>query len=410
MSAPDVFDELLSLRRLEVALKRGDERMFEQGLDRLGGEILARQPFKHHHAWQNLLTAATDSDKLAERLKENLREAITRLIAVEARVAPAPAPTEEAPEAESTSPAIALVLGWQTSLRDDRLRNGFLSWLARSGGQTASAGLIERWLRDDGLTLEQLVNRANLTLAAAYAGVATQEPHWVDTLLAGLAHVLAEAPAPSITRLIDAIAPIGPVSVLAAEPGLSWERFYGAGTFRRGPAEHGRVALAKLAGSVDRFYCHACYRVAEAPDAAGVRALVLACPHCGAPARPLMVPTNSPHFMPAPLRETYAWGASLLREAATWVLVAPPAPTDDAFQRWLLEAVDGDKRVVVLSDDDEALKAWQETLGDRAGTVVTSHGSADEVLAFLLQGGVPELKSPPVPAATPSFAKKKAKR
>jgi hypothetical protein len=408
VSAPDVFDELLSLRRLEVALKRGDERMFQQGLERLGAEVLARQPFKHHHAWQNLLASATESDRLPEALKESLREAIARLIAVEARVAPAAPAAEEAMPAEAGGQAIALVLGWHSSLRDESLRNNFLAWLGRAG-QTASATLLERWLRD-GLSLEQLLNRANLTLAAAHAGVVTHEAPWVDTLLAGLAQVLAAPSAPPITRLIEAIAPLGPVSVLTVEPSLSWERFYGPASFRRSSEGAGRVALAKLAGSVDRFYCHACYQTTEVPEGSGPRALVLACSQCGAPARPLLVPANSPHFFPAALREQWAWGAELLRGAATWVLVAPGAPTGDAFERWLASGLDAEKRVVVLAEDDAVLKGWQEALGERAGTVVTSHGSPDEVLAFLLQGGVPELSTPAARPAAPAFAKKKPKR
>jgi hypothetical protein len=419
VSAPDVFDELLSLRRLEVALKRGDDRMFEQGLGRLNAEIGARQVFKHHQAWQALLGAATDSEKLPDGLKDSLREAISRLIAVEARVAPAaePASDAEAPETSDARP-IALVLGWHTSLRDPSRRNDLLSWLARSGGRTAGAQALEAALRDEGLTLEQLMNRANVTLAAAHAGVATQDAPWVDTFLAGLSRVLGEAPAPPVAKLTEAIAPLGPVSLLVAEPSLAWETFYGPQRFRLGPGgPAGRMALAKLAGSIDRFYCHACYALTESGPTGGAQALVIACPGCGAPARPLVVPTNSPHFMPPALREQWAWGASLLREAATWVLVNPPAPAGDAFERWLLAELAADTRVVVLSEDDAVLKAWQDRLADAgAGAVVTSHGSPDDVLAFLLQGGVPELQSPPASASPPrptpaAFAKKKlAKR
>lgn len=424
MSAPDVFDELLSLKRLEVALKRHDDRMFEQGLERLHTEIAAKQPFRHHQAWQALLQAATDAERLSENLKERLREAIARVISVESRIGhatPEPSAAESADAADEARP-IALVLGWQTALRAEGRKNEMLSWLARSGGQTAAAvaiapgvtSVIERWIRDDGLNLEQLTNRANVTLAAANAGVAMADAPWVDTFMAGLSRVLGEPERPPVTKLKEAIAPLGPVSLVVAEPSLSWERFYGAASFRRGPDEaRGGMALAKLAGSVDRFYCHACQAVAAVETGAGPQPLVVACAACGAPARPLVVPTNSPHFMPFALREEWAWGESLLREAGTWVLVSPPAPVGDAVERWLLAALSGDTRVVVLSEDDAILAAWRDRLAARTeGTVVTSHGAADEVLAFLLQGSVPEPKASEAAAApvTAAFAKKKAKR
>jgi hypothetical protein len=235
-----------------------------------------------------------------------------------------------------------------------------------------------------------------------------------------------------VTKLKEAIAPLGPVSLVVAEPSLAWERYYGAASFRRGPDEaRGGMALAKLSGSVDRFYCHACYAVATVAPGAGPQPLVVACAACGAPARPLVVPTNSPHFMPFALREEWAWGESLLREAGTWVLVSPPAPVGDAVERWLLAALSGDTRVVVLSEDDAILAAWRDRLAARTeGAVVTSHGAADEVLAFLLQGSVPEPKAPkghqrvpegpepfrvPLPETatapvTAAFAKKKANK
>lgn len=414
MSAPDVFDELLSLKRLEVALKRHDDRMFEQGLERLHTEIAAKQPFRHHQAWQALLQTATDAERLSDSLKERLREAIARVISVESRIghaAPEPSAAEATEAGEETRP-IALVLGWQSSLRAEGRKNEMLSWLARSGGQTAAAVAIERALRDDGLTLEQLANRANVTLAAANAGVATADAPWVDTFMAGLSRVLGEPERPPVTKLNEAIAPLGPVSLVVAEPSLAWERFYGAASFRRGPDEaRGGMALAKLAGSVDRFYCHACYAVATVAPGSGPQPLVVACAACGAPARPLVVPTNSPHFMPFALREEWAWGESLLREAGTWVLVSPPAPVGDAVERWLLSALSGDTRVVVLSDDDAILAGWRDRLAARTeGAVVTSHGAADEVLAFLLQGSVPEPKAPePAPVAA-AFSKKKANK
>lgn len=388
MSSPDVFDEQLSLRRLGVALRRADWRMFEQGLEKLGAEVAARYPFTRHPEWQAFLQAANDHPTLPEAYKEALREAIASLLSVEVRV-------PQAAATEGAASAVAIVAGWRSSLRDPALLQAFRAWLlpSENTARAASAGrqLIGRWLDEPGTTLETLVNRANLTLAAAYGGIATTDPHWVDTLMAGLSHVLAHSgDRPPLTKLLEAAAPLGPVSLLVEEPSLLWERFYPEVRFRRTAEEAGSVSLVKLAGSLDWFYCHACYHFASG-HAGALQPLAIACPSCAAPAWPLVVPVDNPHFLPPLIRNVWAWGGELLRESGTWVLVDPPAPTEGSFQRWLATSLSADKRVVVVGSDAGVRKAWQALLEERGVTGVTSQGPADEVLGFLLSGGVPEL-------------------
>lgn len=401
----EVFDESLSLKRLFVALKREDWRMFEQALEKLKQEIEADYPFQRHKDWQAFYQIAEASEPLSDALKAELADTMALLLSVEVTVPQ----RAEAAEAEAT----AIVVGWHSTLRDPALLQAFREWL--TGGvseRTASAAreLIERWLADPKVTLETLVNRANLTLAAAYGGIATTDPHWVDTLMAGLSYVLTQrVEKPPLTRLLEGLPP-GPVSLLTVEPSLVWERFYKELAFRRTPEEaaEGGMRLVKLAGSLDWFYCHSCFHFASG-TAGELQPLAVACPRCAAPAWPLLVPADNPHILPPAIRNIWAWGGEVLREATTWVLVDPPAPSEGSFQAWLLASASAETRVLVMGKDEQALADWRRVLEAKGvGSVVTSRGPADEVAGFLLSGGAPGMKDEPVKAA--SGGKKKGKR
>jgi hypothetical protein len=137
-------------------------------------------------------------------------------------------------------------------------------------------------------------------------------------------------------------------------------------------------------------------------------ALAVACGACGAPAWPLVVPLDQPSWQPPAARALRRQAAEALRRAGTWVLVEPPDPATDPLAAWLVESLLPGKRVLVVGGP--ALEAWQAFLaGHPTRAVVTSRGPADQVLGFLLQGGVPELE-PAAGSRPPVYSGKKKKR
>jgi hypothetical protein len=404
-----VFDEEIALRRFQVALKRADWRMFEQALERLGEEIAAHAPFSRHQAWQDFARSANERPDLPDFLKERLRQALGSLLAVETRVVPQPAGASA-----NAGSGVAIVVGWQSGLADPAVRQAFANWLSDPmgpHGPPAARRLLLQWL-DDGLSLAAIAHRANLSLAAVGAGLGLEDPPWVDTFYAGLARALDTLAAPPLTRLGDALAGAVPACVIVAEPGTIWERHYAAteldfGVGRDGPHS---IELIKLGGSLDLFACARCHHAVRCPTS-GVRSLSVACPACGEPALPLVLPLDRPAFAPPGGRVAWERAAERLREAGTWVLIDPPAPAGDTLTRWLTGILTPGKRLLVVAGgrSGDGLEAWQAFLapfGPRA--MVTSQGPADEVLGFLLQGGVPELE--PAVSADVSFAPKKKTR
>lgn len=388
-----VFDEEISLRRFQVALKRSDLRLFEQALERLDAEISAKAPFSRHQAWQEFARTANDRETLPEVLKERLREALGRLLSVEARVAPAAASSE--PEAQDDH--VALVVGWQGGLDDPRVLAAFTAWVAEGGG--GARPMLSRWLAD-GLGVGAIAHRANLAMAAAAAGLALADAPWTDTFFAGLAHALEVVTTPPLTRLAEALAG-APASVLTLDPGPAWGRHYPRG-----------LDVLGLAGSLDVFACARCHH-ATSVAGAGFRPLSVACARCGAPAWPLVLPLDEPAYRPPAAVAMWERAAETLRRAGTWVIVEPPLPVGDLLAERLLPLLTPGKRVLVVADPrmPEVLDAWQAFLAPRAPrAVVTSRGPADEVLGFLLQGGVPELAAPGEGDKPTAFAPKKKTR
>lgn len=358
----EVFDEQLSLRRLAVALKREDWRMFEQGLDRLLGEIASGAPFTRHSAWQQLFAQA-EAAELAESLRDRLQQASAGVLSLEVRIG-------EAAEETGGREAIALVATWQSSLRDPDVRAALAAWLSRGHGRAQT--LLTRWL-GEGRTLEAIANRANGVLSANALDLPLDEPAWIDVFYAGLRHVLAERPTAFSPKL----------AALIAERGLVWIVAEPAALPDAG------VAPIRLAGALEAHYCHACARTTGGGDA-----LAIACARCGAPCWPLVVPLGNAQFLPPPIRDDWARASASLRTADTWVLLDPPAPDDDGLAPWLAAHLDADTRVLVIAQDEPTLKAWQAYLSARElRAVVTSHGPAEEVLPYLLDGGVPALKA-----------------
>ncbi|HEY9724794.1 MAG TPA: hypothetical protein V6D47_22515, partial [Oscillatoriaceae cyanobacterium] len=328
----EVFDEQLSLRRLSVALKREDWRMFEQGLDRLLEEIGARAPFSRHLEWQQLFKHAEDV-ALPEELRERLQEAAAGVLSLEVRIG------EAAEGEESTREAIALVAVWQSSLRDAAVRAELATWLSR--GRSRASALLTRWL-EEGRTLEAIANRANGVLAANALDLPLDEPAWIDVFFAGLRQALSARPATISPRLAELIAERA-LRWIVAEPGTLPEA---------------STAAIRLAGSLDAHYCHAC-----AGTTPGQGALALPCARCGAPCWPLVVPLGNAQFLPPPVRNDWARAAECLRVSDTWVLLDPPAPEEDGLVPWLLTHLSAEKRVLIIAQEESTLKAWQAHLG-----------------------------------------------
>lgn len=409
MTGPLIFDEEISLRRLGVALKRVDWRMFEQALERLRGEVAQGSSFIRHPAWQELLKLANEHVTLPDELKEGLRAGIAALIAVEAHVLITP------PEGEAKPSAIAIVTAWTGGLQGKELAEAFRHWLDPGQAHDAARRLLADWLERDGIGLEELARRAQLALAAAAAGLTLADPPWVETFLAGLHAALADAQ-PPLTCLAEALDGLGPATIVGADPGLAWEVHLAAKgvPFLRDPGAIPTAAgqplhVVKLGGSLDWFYCHRCGQVAIPAGVMQPRPIVVACSGCRAPAWPLVLPLERSGLTVAALEPIWTWGGQRMREAATWVLVDPPLPRPTGFAAWLVAQLGTGKRVLVVGGEDATLKAWQAHLeAHGAGTVVTSRGPADQVLAFLLQGGVPELEAPTVPP--PTYSRRKGRR
>lgn len=408
-----VFDEEISLRRFQVALKRADWRMFEQALERLNDEIVAGAAFGRHQDWQDCAKAANERGDVPDGLPERFRDALGRLLSVEARVAAAaPAPAG----LRATAPAVAVVAGWRSSLDDERARAAFTAWLLEPGavGAAGARALLLRWL-DEGVGLSAIAHRANLAVAAAGAGLALADPPWVDVFYAGLARALDAVPAPPLTRLGDALAELGGGSLVVAEVGSQWERHYAGSPLGLADGAGSALELIKLAGSLDRFACQRCGRVMRTGGGArgiGLQpcptVIAVACDGCHAPAWPLVVPLDQPSFRPPAARQAWERAAERLARSGTWVLVEPAAPAGDPFAAWLVGCLTPGTRVLVVGDTT-VHEAWQTFLASHSpGAVVTSRGPADEVLAYLLQGGVPALE--PVAAERPAFGAKKKNR
>ncbi|MDB5099457.1 MAG: hypothetical protein JWM80_3878 [Cyanobacteria bacterium RYN_339] len=384
--AEQVFDEEIALKRFAVALKRADWRMFDQALARLDEEIAAGSPFSRHQAWQDFLRTAGERADLPESLITHFRDALGRLLAVETRVTTAPAN----PEGEG---AVALVLAWSDGLDEPRVRLAFKAWLEGRGATAVPTArqVLSRWLAE-GASLSTLAHRANLSLAAASAGLGLADAPWTTTFYAGLAQALAAGAVPPPARLAEALAGVTAATVISADPGPAWDA-----------VELPGLELLKLGGAIDRFACPACHGDIRVPGA-----LAVACPACGAPAWPLIVPFDQPSWQPPAVRDLRARAAAALRHAGTWVLVDPPDPTSDALAAWLVGSLTPGKRVLVVGGP--ALEAWQAFLAPfQPRAVVTSRGPADQVLGFLLQGGVPELE-PATGDQPPVFGAKKKKR
>ncbi len=375
----DVFDEEIVLRRFEIALKRADWRMFGDAVARLGEQLAGGSPFARLADWRELVRRSGEHEALPAALADALREVVARMLDVDARVLGLPA------QAAPGGPAVVVVDLWRSPLLDPVLRDAFRLWLARPGAASAAAGRrrLAAWL-DDGLSLAAIATRAQLALAADAAGLAAGEPAWADVFFAGLRAVTAGV-LPGPAGLTEALDGQGPVVVLTGDPVT-------------GPAAG--IEVLTLGGALDWAYCQACR---EAAPAAG--AIVAACPTCGGPAWPLVAPTETSDWLPPPLRRTWEQAADALRAAATWVVIAPPAP-DDPLARWVLERLPADRRVFVIGGEEHQ-RAWRVRL-EAAGVaaLVTSKGPAADVLAYLLTGGVPA-GEPAEAVARSGFGKKK---
>jgi hypothetical protein len=405
-----VFDEEIALRRFQVALKRADWRLFEQALERLGEEIAAQAPFSRHRAWQDFARAANERQDLADDLKVRLREAMGRLLSVQSRSAPL---VVGAPVVEETG--VVLVVGWQSGLQDAAVLAAFRRWLtegANPHGAPAARRILLGWL-DEGLGLAAIAHRANLSLAAAGVGLTLADAPWVDTFFAGLVVALETQEFPPLTRLSEALAGVGPACLIVAEPGSVWERFYTDTSLQVGVGLTGQdtVELIKLGGSLDLYACARCHQTCQG-GRNGPRALAVVCPACSEPASPLVTPLDWPHYAPPASRAVWEQAAERLRRAGTWVLVDPPLPADDVLVAWLTGLLSPGKRLLVVagSGNSDGLETWQDYLAPyEPRMMVTSLGPADEVLGFLLQGGVPGFAQEGLPTAA-NASKKKARR
>jgi hypothetical protein len=280
---------------------------------------------------------------------------------------------------------VALVNLWSDGLDEPRVRMAFKTWLdsPAAAAEPAARQRLASWLAE-GASMGLLAHRANLARAAASTGLTLADPPWTATFYAGLAHALASAPPAGLAGPLTAVAD---AVVLTADPSPAWDTT--------------GLAALKLGGSIDSFVCPACHAVTRAPGA-----LAVSCTTCGAPAWPLIVPLDQHGWQPPAARDLREQAAAALRRAGTWVLVEPPDPATDPLATWLLGCLTPGKRILVVGGP--ALEAWQATLADRpTRAVVTSRGPAEQVLGFLLQGGVPELEQPTPGAFTP---KKKGRR
>ena len=397
--AIDVHDEEIAFRRVDVALRRADWRMFGDATAKLGAELDDGAAYLRRADWTALLAQAVATEEAPESATDALRAAVARILGVEATVLDA-----RPPGLTPDMPVLVLVDLWRGSLHDPERLDAFRGWLERPGGgdRPARRQLLS-WL-DDGCDLAGLCARAQLALAADAAGLGLVVQGWVPTFYAGLAQVLAAVPHP-LPDLVAALDGLGPVAWLTAEPAAGWRAALAAypGAALVGPWDAlvaPALTVLPLAGSLGTCWCWAC----RAEVAGGPGVLAVACPACGSACWPLVGSPDQPDVLPAPLRAAWDQARDLVRAAATVVLLDPPADPPGAAE-WARLALRDDARVVVVGDE-AAQRAWRDRLGlAHRDAFVGSPGPVADVLGFLLQGGVAE-----VAPARPAFSKKKGRR
>lgn len=402
--ALEVHDEAIALRRVEVALRRADWRMFGDAAARLLEELDAGAAYARRRDWTALLEQALATEDAPEAATEALRAAVARILGVTTALLDA-----KPPGLAPGRPAVVLVDLWRGGLDDPERLAAFRDWLDRpAGADRAARRLLVSWLDTEGLTLGALAARAQLLLAAEAAGLGPAERGWLAPFFAGLRHALADVPHP-LPELATALADQGPVAWLTAEPAAAWRAelaVYPGGALVGAwdPLIAPALTLLPLAGSLDAFWCWGCRTEAVGHS----HTLVLACPACGGACWPLVASPAHPEVLPAPLRAAWDQARDLVRDAATVVLIEPPADPPDGAE-WARLALREDARVLVVGSP-ASQRAW----GDRLSLAsreqfIGSPGPVGDVLAFLLQGGVAEV-AVTAPEQRPPYGKKKTRR
>lgn len=320
-------DEELCLKRLFVASKRRDWRMYAHGLTKLEEE-LSKGKFFHPSRWGQVHEEA----QRAEGFPKELLAELERLIL----------PILSQPASEKSA-AIACVAAW-------------------SGAFQAAQAEIER--NDKNLptgSLSELLDRAGGLSACGHP------PEWGDRLYSSLLKSLKPTPTIRLDR---------GACLLTDDPGLSWERRASAQGLKTDRLGEGQgFEILKLCGSIDWFYCPECKSLSTGQK--GI--LTLACDRCLAPSRPLVVPMH-PHFFPPPMRSVWDRASRVLSSAQAFVLLEP-SPEEDFFSEFLRTHV-GDRPVLVASCRPNVIQAWSRRGKNFLPSPGPSEGIADRVATF----------------------------
>ncbi|MGE5706906.1 MAG: hypothetical protein ACM3YO_01130, partial [Bacteroidota bacterium] len=289
-----MVSEDLCFKRLAVAHKRQDWRMYAQGLEKLTEEI---GQFKTRSAarWHRLFADAKNDAAFPGELLETLERLLQDLV-------------PEKPPESPTAPIA--VIRWTQALA------GVETSIQEATGESRS--------------LADQLDRANML------GALEQTAPWMERLYFALSRSLARG------NRFKGIQTEHSVCILTDDPGLGWERLMedeGTALDRMGTGTG--IPFFKLNGSLDWFYCPRCQHLTLGHE----RALVFSCEECGGPGRPLIVPSNA-QFFPAPMRELWERARQTLAGARAWILIEP----EEGPLLGMLEKLQGEKPILVRSE------------------------------------------------------------
>lgn len=368
------INELMSIRRLEVSLKRQDQSLLDQGLAKIRQELDQGYVFNEVAAWQNFLEKI-EQEGYSEDVKSKIRDVVKDILS-------------------KAGPSDIYFKNRVIFLFSSRL----YSEDAGEQFQKQLEGLRQEypWVEKQ-INLEKLLDYLSLfqwNRDALEAGLISDVSAKVNNL-AGLFNTLASAihyisqqqlypVASSFKEFLEKEEKV--VTLITRDPSLSLEntlyqmnqpyRYVGlpSGIGEEG----GGVSLLKLNGSLNWFICEKCGQW----EKSGFRepllsAVTFACPHCGGACYPAM---GSMKLSGEPLRGMM-WEAYYRLQEAPIIFLYDPAYEETAYLNELLKyALRDFKKKLIIYCREDTFRWWQTQFADYPAEILKAEEEWTEFL------------------------------
>lgn len=348
------INELLSIRRLEVSLKRQDRLLLEQGISRIRQDLEQGVVFKEHVAWQAFLDKV-EKDPSPPEIKSRIQELVEAIL-------------------DKAGPGSFLA------------RNKVSIWFSspyysEEMGERFRTHLqpFEKDLpRMDSFSLQTLLEYMNYLRASAQFSDGTSKfktPDLLVALSAAIHYQSQQMMAPVSSALKEFLeSEESSTAVITRDPSLNLETML----FQMGvgyhyavlPGDDSGLSMVKLNGSLNWFLCGQCGRVSEAElKQSALSSVSVFCIHCGGAAHPLLGSAN----LPAEPFRSIMWEAYARLEESPIIFLYDPHYEETACLNDLLKYAlrDYKKKVIIYSTED-TFRWWQTQFADYPAEIVKS--------------------------------------